>query len=1475
MARGAGPGARGWRLSHVVPLLIAVLFHTVSAAVIDVSPASAGGLAAAVQRAAAGDTLRLAKGTYQTAQLEPAVADLVIEGATGAASDVVLTPPAGGVGRLLLLRDAAARFRLSHVTLRGGKAAGGGCVLVDMARNTSRGVLFSSVAFESCSANAAAVGAATLDKAYTPNAGGAILFAGQAAPTLRACSFTRCAAVLGGGAVWTSARSAPVFEDCVWTENTVSTGFGGAVVPEESSSPVFRRNRFVRNFSGAGGAVDTGGTATPRFEDCVFLENWSDYGGGAVYHYGDDRAVFERCRFEGNRGASGGGGAVIVSTTCRPTYADCYFANHTNDASGGGGGGTFLVTGEGAKLTILRSTVRDSRGAQGGVFYLRGAVSLEADGLVADGAVSTNLGGGLAVLTNDGGELTLRNSRISNMVARNDMGGAVLAMPRNAPRLRIERTVFENCTAADLGGVIAFSDGSLDALGASFLGNTGESGGAVAVLGTAAARMEECLFERNVARARGGAILVEREATLSLVRSVARGNSAPMYGGALYTASEGEVRLEGGSFEENRAASGGAFAVAKAAGAVAASGARFLRNLADVAGGVYYLLEPPGSVQLANGTVVEGNGARWGNVSATRPARVDLAGPANVSAAPGAAFTVSVELRDALGQLVLVASPPVLVQMAAGEGLVANTLVPSKPFAGGRASFEIDVEGRLGEEYAIGFGSDYGAARLRVTVLPCPRGFATSPLPDGRFRCIACEPGTYNLGQDGVCRPCPTGATCPGGGAVLARDGFWLDPASIGRAAPAAYRCPRGLCCPTGACGLDAPCAARRRGVLCGDCEAGYSDWGGECTACTTPQPALLVVPVAAACGLVAIFWVASAGDPSSGKAKSVVFFVQASAFVVTDVSVVADLSWDSLLSSSLLCPFQIDPVHRSLLGFWIPALSFVLLLLLVCAATGLSVLRTRRPSLDSTLSRRLFVTAVQLAAFSYIAIANTSIKLSRTSRMDYWITGPQYYWFLDCISVGENRVLRRSPAVSCDTPEYRRWVPLAWAMIAGYVVLVPLLFGAAVWRLRRRGGAHLRAPATRLRWGVLYACYRPPWVLYEGLPPCPSGRAKRGGGAAGAQVFFMARRILLIAVDVAFGNNFSNRSLGMFLASTLFVAVHEGARPFATPLDNALESLFLISLLLTSALEMTAAAALEAPAYSVRAIQYSLGGTALLIGGGLIAAYLAFYISAAMKAAGPPGGGPRRGTLLAALRAAFVPRPDPDPDADPDEEEAGAAAGEEGAGPGGAGQGRGRGRGGGRAGGEPGELAGSPALPGAPRLAARPRRRRSGASLARRGAESGEAEAEREPRRSSVRSRTPAPPVADEPVSARLPFVQSILRMLAPARRPPPRRRATGPRARPRAPATAAACAARGASGQARAGAGRGASMRRRRPSAEAGSPSPELTPHPRDAPEVTPGEPAGPREARRGRPAPRGRPPRGPTASHRCSAAAPPAGG
>lgn len=89
-------------------------------------------------------------------------------------------------------------------------------------------------------------------------------------------------------------------------------------------------------------------------------------------------------------------------------------------------------------------------------------------------------------------------------------------------------------------------------------------------------------------------------------------------------------------------------------------------------------------------------------------------------------------------------------------------------------------------------------------LIACPAGFTMqrSDLSLTSDKCIECPVGSYSLVEvtstTVQCKPCPIGATCPGGSVVQAVAGFWREAkgrrAVDSTAAATIYQCPLGVC---------------------------------------------------------------------------------------------------------------------------------------------------------------------------------------------------------------------------------------------------------------------------------------------------------------------------------------------------------------------------------------------------------------------------------------------------------------------------------------------------------------------------------------------------------------------------------------------------------------------------------------------------------------------------------------------------------
>eukprot|EP00163_Fabomonas_tropica_P033626 TRINITY_DN8938_c0_g2_i4.p1 TRINITY_DN8938_c0_g2~~TRINITY_DN8938_c0_g2_i4.p1 ORF type:complete len:1454 (+),score=333.76 TRINITY_DN8938_c0_g2_i4:207-4568(+) len=101
---------------------------------------------------------------------------------------------------------------------------------------------------------------------------------------------------------------------------------------------------------------------------------------------------------------------------------------------------------------------------------------------------------------------------------------------------------------------------------------------------------------------------------------------------------------------------------------------------------------------------------------------------------------------------------------------------------------------------------------------------------EGLFVTEKCtEDGWFGTGAS--CRPCPAGATCPGGSRAWPEEGYWTPDEESGEI----LRCPRPESCLGGP---EASCAQGYEGDLCGKCIWGYYEELKQCVPCPTSEDA-------------------------------------------------------------------------------------------------------------------------------------------------------------------------------------------------------------------------------------------------------------------------------------------------------------------------------------------------------------------------------------------------------------------------------------------------------------------------------------------------------------------------------------------------------------------------------------------------------------------------------------------------------------
>eukprot|EP00163_Fabomonas_tropica_P033623 TRINITY_DN8938_c0_g1_i3.p1 TRINITY_DN8938_c0_g1~~TRINITY_DN8938_c0_g1_i3.p1 ORF type:complete len:1435 (+),score=383.97 TRINITY_DN8938_c0_g1_i3:211-4515(+) len=97
------------------------------------------------------------------------------------------------------------------------------------------------------------------------------------------------------------------------------------------------------------------------------------------------------------------------------------------------------------------------------------------------------------------------------------------------------------------------------------------------------------------------------------------------------------------------------------------------------------------------------------------------------------------------------------------------------------------------------------------------------------------EEGMFGSGAG--CRPCPTGAVCPGGTRAWPMDGYWTPDEASG----IVRACPRPESCIGGQAG-ETTCAPGYEGAMCGKCSEGYFPTNAACEPCPSASDATYYV---------------------------------------------------------------------------------------------------------------------------------------------------------------------------------------------------------------------------------------------------------------------------------------------------------------------------------------------------------------------------------------------------------------------------------------------------------------------------------------------------------------------------------------------------------------------------------------------------------------------------------------------------------
>ena len=569
-----------------------------------------------------------------------------------------------GVGGAVLIA-ANGTLGLVEAVLIGNEAnRAGGEIEIGSGRLDARTSYFGS--------NAAGTGRAANRPA--PGNGGALHATGGALLEVSDSRFETNSAANEGGALWNPVNGQARVRDSVFTGNAAAGNFTtGSAANEGGGGAVFNDggllflNTSLLEGNRASGATGTGGGVfvnggTASLTGNTLRANTAPRAGGGLEVFGTAAVFLDGVTFDANTAgtvpaagaAPGNGGAVHVGSGSAVVVAggSIFTANRAADEGGGlwvnagsslfvnnsvlsanvafDGGGVFN---NGGRLVVQRSYLNDnvatgsfsgsfsnpgSTGGGGGVFSLRGTLSVSDSVLVGNRASNpTGSGGGMFLAAT---VASLRDNFLTGNTAGRGGGGIATG-------------------DLDSGSDVTISGGTFlgnFARGVTGLANSPGYGGGIHINDFFdEITVTDTVFSGNQATGQGGAVWIPFAAELTLERTGFVANAAPE-GGAIYNDSS-RLAVRNSTFERNTAVNGGAIYMKRWSLTVLAG--VFRENVAANFGGAIYTT---GTVTLNAASSVTGNRAEDVSGTFNSPDADPLAGPGpggGVFVAFGGAFS--------------------------------------------------------------------------------------------------------------------------------------------------------------------------------------------------------------------------------------------------------------------------------------------------------------------------------------------------------------------------------------------------------------------------------------------------------------------------------------------------------------------------------------------------------------------------------------------------------------------------------------------------------------------------------------------------------------------------------------------------------------------------------------------------------------------------------------------------------------------
>lgn len=226
----------------------------------------------------------------------------------------------------------------------------------------------------------------------------------------------------------------------------------------------------------------------------------------------------------------------------------------------------------------------------------------------------------------DGPAIYMSGNSILNIedgvIVENNIGkknGGVFEANSEQTTINVNGGIFRNNTCTKFGGVIG-SWGNLNIKGGRFENNKAGYGGAIASFKTANTKIENAIFDQNIAEEQGGAILNWSEID---VKNTKFNKNKADFGGAIF--SKKKLVSANNTFVDNKASkSGGAIYLVSDADV---NNSSFEKNVANLKGGAIYQ-DKNSKMEIMKSEFKNNEGAYGGAISSSSSANIDIANTA-------------------------------------------------------------------------------------------------------------------------------------------------------------------------------------------------------------------------------------------------------------------------------------------------------------------------------------------------------------------------------------------------------------------------------------------------------------------------------------------------------------------------------------------------------------------------------------------------------------------------------------------------------------------------------------------------------------------------------------------------------------------------------------------------------------------------------------------------------------------------------